>query len=120
MSNERIGFSANLPCNFPGGYFQLCGDGYFVRARHVRRTPARELPRTQTGQNDELERGELSWTVYHGNHILGDATSRSRLESEQRIEADRFTSRALRAEDSRLFAKDRADDRVEFEIARRR
>jgi len=56
--------------HFPGGYFQLCSDGHFVRARHMRRTPARELPGTETSQNDELERGELSWTVYHGEGFL--------------------------------------------------
>jgi len=66
VSNERVGFSANLPRNLPGGYFQLCGDSDFVRARHVGCTAASELPGTETSQNDELERGELSRTVYHG------------------------------------------------------
>jgi hypothetical protein len=57
--------SIDLPHNFPCGHFQLSGDGDFVPARHARRASASELPRTKTSQNGELERRELSWTLYH-------------------------------------------------------
>ena len=69
-SNERIGLSIDLPDNFACGDFQLRGDSHFVRAGHTRRTPARELPGPKTSQNCELERGELSRTVYHGEPSL--------------------------------------------------
>jgi hypothetical protein len=57
--------SMDLPHHFPCGHFQLRGDGDFVRARHTRRAPASELPRTKTSQDCELEGGEFSWTLYH-------------------------------------------------------
>jgi hypothetical protein len=64
-SNVCTRLSVDLPHNFPCGHLHLCGDGDFVTARHTRRAPASELPRTKASQNGELERGELSWTLYH-------------------------------------------------------
>jgi hypothetical protein len=64
----------------------LRGDGHFVRARHARRTPASQLPGTETSENRELERGELSWAVYHREPLLRGVTSQVRPENEERVE----------------------------------
>jgi hypothetical protein len=59
-SNARTGLSIDVPHDLACGDFQLCGDGDSVRAPHARHTAAGELPGTKTGENGELERGELS------------------------------------------------------------
>jgi hypothetical protein len=73
-SNGFSRLSVDLPHNFPFGHLQLCGDGDFASARHTRRTPASELPSTKTSQNCELERSELSWTLYHREPSFRDPT----------------------------------------------
>jgi hypothetical protein len=66
--------SIYLAHNFPCGHLQLCGEGDSVRARHTRRAPSSELPRTKTSQHCELERGEFRWTLYHRETSFRDPT----------------------------------------------
>jgi hypothetical protein len=62
-----------------------CGGGHFVRARHARRTPASELPGTETARAANSS-DELSWTVYRRERSFRGATSQFRSENEQRVE----------------------------------
>jgi hypothetical protein len=67
-SNGRTGFSIQLPHDFAFGDFHLRRDRGLLGARHARRAAASELHGAKTRQNCELERGELSRTLYHANH----------------------------------------------------
>ena len=70
--HERL--SVGLTHDFPGGHFELCGHRDFVCARHARSAPSSELPGTETREDRELERGEVSWTMYHRTILPADAT----------------------------------------------
>ena len=68
------GLSVDLPHDFAFGHLHLCGDGDLLSAHHARRTPARELARTKTSQNGELERVKFNWTLYHPEPSFRDPT----------------------------------------------
>jgi hypothetical protein len=67
-SNGRTGLSIHLPHDLAFGDFHLRRDCGLLGARHARRAATSELQGAKTGQNCELERGELSGTLYHANH----------------------------------------------------
>jgi hypothetical protein len=67
-SNGRTGLSIHLPHDFALGDFHLRRDCGLLGARHAWRAAASELQGAKTGQNGELERRELSGTLYHANH----------------------------------------------------
>jgi hypothetical protein len=67
-SNGRTRISIQLPHDFTLGDFHLRGDRGLLGARHPRRAPAGELHGAKAGQDCELERGELSGTLYHADH----------------------------------------------------
>jgi hypothetical protein len=76
-SNDLIRVSMRMPHNFSGSNFHLCSDRDLVAARHTRCTSAGELHGAKTGQHGEFERADVSWTLYHANHLFMTRLSQS-------------------------------------------